>query len=83
MTRFWKTNQNITLDLFYFIGPANPTLMHYPFTVALPGLADWSVYDSGPHRGHYIGDIGLKLTPVVVRYHLGPLGVSMFIGGSS
>ena len=28
--------------LLHFIGPANSyTLIHYPFTVALPGLADW------------------------------------------
>ena len=38
--RFQKTDQSVTLGLFHFTGPA--TLIHYPFTMALPGLADWS-----------------------------------------
>ena len=48
VTRFWKTDQIVTLGLFYynyFIGPAIiATLIHYPFTVPLPGLADWFAF---------------------------------------
>ena len=36
--------------LLHFIGPANSyTLIHYPFTVALPGLADWSTLSFADH----------------------------------
>ena len=44
-TRYWKTDQNVTLGLFHFIGPADShthTYIHHPCTVALTGLADWS-----------------------------------------
>ena len=39
VTGFWKTDQNVTLDLLYFIGPANSYTHTLPFIVALPGLA--------------------------------------------
>ena len=29
---------------FHFIGPANSHTLHYPCTVALPGLADWFTF---------------------------------------
>ena len=43
----WITNWNVTLGLFRFIPfPVLPqliaTLIHYPFTIPFPGLADWS-----------------------------------------
>ena len=45
VTGFSKTNQNVTLGLFHFIGPANSyTFTHYTFTVALVGLADWFAF---------------------------------------
>ena len=44
VTEFWKTVQVVTLVLFHFIGPVNATLIHYPFTVPLPGLANWSAF---------------------------------------
>ena len=56
------------------------TLIHYPCTVVLPGLADWSVFlewvklimlshdlDNGAHGGHQMGGVGLLSTPVLVR----------------
>ena len=43
MTGFWKTDRLITLGLFHFIGPVNGyTLIHYTYTVQLPGLVDRS-----------------------------------------
>ena len=44
VTGFWKTDQNVTLGLFYFIVQLIVTLIHYPCTVALTGLADWSAF---------------------------------------
>ena len=44
VTGFWKTDQIVTLGLFHLIGPVIATLIHYPFTVALPGLTDWSAF---------------------------------------
>ena len=40
VTGFWKTEQNITLGLFHLLPQLMPTLIYYPFTVPLPGLAD-------------------------------------------
>ena len=46
VTGFWKVNQNVTLGLFYVIGPAD----RYSYTnrtwhtVALTGLVDWSAF---------------------------------------
>ena len=40
VTGFWKTDQIVTLGLFHFIGPS--TLVHYTYTVQLPGLVAWS-----------------------------------------
>ena len=38
------------LDVGKLIGPANSyTLIHYPFTVALLGLADWSALSFADH----------------------------------
>ena len=44
--RFRKTNQIIILGLFHFNGPATviATCIQYPFTVPLPGLADWFAF---------------------------------------
>ena len=44
VTEFWKPNQIITLGLFYFFGPANTVakLIHYTYTVPLPGWSDRS-----------------------------------------
>ena len=44
VTGFQKTNQNVTLGLFHFIGPSNGYTHTLPFTVALPSLADWSAF---------------------------------------
>ena len=44
VTGFWKTDRNVTLDLFHFIGPANG----YPHTLhihtAIVSLVDWSAF---------------------------------------
>ena len=71
------------------------TLIQYPFTVALPGLTDWSVFlervfpttqihnwDNRTHGGHYMEGMSLKLTPVVVRCLLGPLRVFGTMSGT-
>ena len=49
MNGLWKTesDQIVTLGLFHFIGRAIfliATLIHYPFTVPLPGLAGCFFY---------------------------------------
>ena len=44
VTGFWKTDQTVILGLFHFTGPIIATLMHYPFTVPLQGLTDWSAF---------------------------------------
>ena len=41
MTGLWKTNQIVTLGL---LAKLMATLIHYPFTVPLPGLANWSAF---------------------------------------
>ena len=41
VTGFWKVDQNVTLSLFHLkLAQLMAMLIHYPFTVALPGLAD-------------------------------------------
>ena len=62
------------------------TLMHYSFTVPLPGLANWSAFleqpykfttgTMGPNVGHYMEGMGLKFIPVIVKCLFGTL--SMF-----
>ena len=65
------------------------TLIHYPCTVALTGLADrsaflelvlptmWShIWDNGAHGEHQIGGIGLMFTTVLVTRLLGHPGLS-------
>ena len=57
------------------------TLIHYPCTVALTGLADWSAFlelvlpsmwshdwDSGAHGGHQMGGMGLIYT--LCKWHI-------------
>ena len=48
MTGLWKTDQNVTLGLglFDFIGSANSYThtLPRPFTMASPGLVDWSTF---------------------------------------
>ena len=51
VTGLWKTesDQTVTLGLFHFIGLTIfliATLIYYPFTLPLPGLADWSAFHS-------------------------------------
>ena len=41
---YWKTNQNVTLGLFNFMAQLIATLIHYPCTVTLTTLADWSAF---------------------------------------
>ena len=38
VTGFWKTNQNVTLGLFQFIGPANDYTHTLPIHTAIVGL---------------------------------------------
>ena len=45
VTGFWKTDRIVILGQFHYIGPALiPTRIHYPYTVALLALADWSAF---------------------------------------
>ena len=44
VTGYWKTDQNVTLGLFHLLAQLIDILIHYPSTVALTGLADWSVF---------------------------------------
>ena len=44
VTGFWKTDQIVILGLFHFIGQLMATLVHYTYTVPLPGLANWSAF---------------------------------------
>ena len=61
--------------------------MHALYSVHV-GLADWSAFleqvlptickvmtetGNGAHEGHYMGDMGLIFTPVLVKCFLGPL----------
>ena len=46
VTAFWKTNQIVTLGLFHLLAQLMATLIHYPITVPLPGLANWSAFRS-------------------------------------
>ena len=39
-----ETNQNFTPGLFHFIAKLMATLIHCPFTVPLPGLANWFAF---------------------------------------
>ena len=70
------------------------TLIHYPCTVALTGLADWSAFDlelvyqscevtsetMGPMEGtDQMGGIGLIFSPVLVTRLLGHPGLSGLI----
>ena len=44
---FWNTDQIVKLGLFHIVSAqlrGSYTLIYYPFTVALPGLADWSAF---------------------------------------
>ena len=77
MSRFWKTDQTVTLGLFHSIGPAN-AYTYTLSTVLLPGLSDWSAFlrqvfptplihnwDNRTHGRHC-----LKFTPLIVRHSL-------------
>ena len=53
----WKTesDQTVTLGLFHFIGLTIfliATLIYYPFTLPLPGLADWSAFPEKSFANH-------------------------------
>ena len=44
--KFANPQKLLTLGQFHFLGPATviATLIHYPCTVAIPGLAAWSAF---------------------------------------
>ena len=44
VTGFWKTDQDVTLGLFHFIGPAKQlhSYIHYPWALLI--LVDWSAF---------------------------------------
>ena len=44
VTRFWKTNQIVTLGLLHLLTQLMATLIHYTYTVPLPGLVNWSAF---------------------------------------
>ena len=47
VTGFGTIDQIVTLGLCHFITPANSCVhlyVHYPFTMPLSGLADWSAF---------------------------------------
>ena len=44
VTGYWKTDRNVTLGLFHFIGPADSHTHSLPMHCALIGLADWSAF---------------------------------------
>ena len=44
VTGFAKTDHNITFGQLHFIGQLIATHIHYPYTVVLMGLVDWSAF---------------------------------------
>ena len=44
LTEIWKTDQAIMFAYSILLSQVIAALIHYPCTVALPGLADWSVF---------------------------------------
>ena len=44
VTGYWKTDQNVKLDLFHFLAQLIATYIHYLSPVALTDLADWSAF---------------------------------------
>ena len=55
MTGYWKTDQNVTLDLFYFTTIANiATLIYHLCKVTLPGLANWSTFFPIPSFANHV-----------------------------
>ena len=44
VTGFWKTDQNVTLGLFHFIGQTNGYTRILHITVSVSGLVDWSAF---------------------------------------
>ena len=90
MTGYWKTVWIIILGLFRFIGRLIATLIHYPCTVALTGLTEWSAFlemvlptmwshdwDNGAHGGYQMGGTyGSDIHPVLVTRLVGPPGLS-------
>ena len=44
VTRFWKTDRIVTLDLLHLLAQLMAILVHYTYTVSLPGLVDWSAF---------------------------------------
>ena len=45
VTGFWKTNQIVTLSTYsILLAQLITTHIHYPFTVPLPSLTDWSAF---------------------------------------
>ena len=83
VTGYWKTNHNVTLGQMRFI-IATHIHVHYPCTVVLPGLADWSFLELhgcanhvkswlrqwGPWRELGGRNIGVWYSPYVSRMSL-------------
>ena len=44
VTGYWKTDRIVTLGLFHLLAQLMATLVHYTYTVQLPGLVDWSAF---------------------------------------
>ena len=44
VTGIWKTDQIVTLILFHLLTQLIATLVHYTYTVPLPGLVDLSAF---------------------------------------
>ena len=91
---FGKPNELSHKAYFILLAQLITTLIHYPFTVPLPGLADWCAFlewvlltilihdwDNETHGGHYMEGMDLKLTPVPMRHLLGPLSIWLALHG--
>ena len=44
VTGFWRTDQIVTLGLSILLAKLMATLVHYAYTLPLPGLVDWSAF---------------------------------------
>ena len=96
MTGYWKLTELSHSAYSILLAQLIATLIHYPCTVALTGLTDWSaflktvlltiwshIWDNGAHQGHHMGGMGLIFTPVLVTRLLGHPGLSGLMTSTS
>ena len=44
VTKFWKTDQIVTLGLFILLAQLMATLVHYTYTLSVSGLVNWFTF---------------------------------------